>query len=46
MGKLGATDEQNLGSSHKQQDNFALSVLKAKLIKLLQYLSLAERLLW
>ncbi|MCX7107041.1 MAG: hypothetical protein NTV66_05625 [Methylococcales bacterium] len=40
------TTAANRGVIRKQQDHFTLSRLKAKLVKLLQYLSLAGRLLW
>lgn len=48
MDRLGTTHTANVGSKNKQQDHFTALIvfIKAKLIKLLQYLSLAERLLW
>jgi hypothetical protein len=46
MDRLGTTHTANVGSKNKQQVHFTLSVLKAKLVKLLQYLSLAGGLLW
>jgi len=46
MDRLGTTHTANVGSKNKQQDHFTLSSYKTKLAKLLQYLSLAGRLLW
>ena len=46
MGNTTTTQTANMGGKKKQQDHFTLSVLKAKLVKWLQYLSLAGRLLW
>ena len=46
MDRLGTTHEANVGSKNKQQDHFTLSTLKAKLIKLAEWVGLVGGLLW
>lgn len=46
LDRLGTTHAANVGSKNKHQDDFTLSRLKAKLVKLLEYLSLVGGLLW